>query len=52
MAPRRVFVTVGTTRFDALVEAVLAPEVLDSLEALGYGALTVQYGSGTPPTPR
>jgi len=41
---RTVFVTVGTTRFDKLVAAVLAPAVLQELAARGYRRMTVQFG--------
>ena len=43
---RRVFVTVGTTLFEPLVDAVLAPEVLRVLAGQGYRSVTVQYGKG------
>jgi UDP-N-acetylglucosamine transferase subunit ALG13 len=46
MAGGRVFVTVGTTLFEALVDAVLSPDVLRALAARGYRAVTVQYGRG------
>jgi len=41
---RTVFVTVGTTRFDKLVAAVLAPAVLQELAGRGYRRMTVQFG--------
>ncbi|KAH9856949.1 glycosyltransferase family 1 protein [Lenzites betulinus] len=45
-SPRmHVFLTVGSTRFDALVHAALAPPVLDVLRALGYRSLDVQCGN-------
>lgn len=37
-----VFVTVGTTKFDALVEAVDSIEVAEALIARGYRTLTIQ----------
>ena len=37
-----VLVTVGTTRFDALVRAVDDPVVADALAARGYTKLTIQ----------
>jgi beta-1,4-N-acetylglucosaminyltransferase len=39
-----VFVTVGSTKFPELVEAVLSPEVIDTLCALGFVELCVQHG--------
>ena len=44
---RNVFVTVGTTSFDALVEALDSPAVVDILRARGYTSLTMQIGRGT-----
>ncbi|TBU35911.1 glycosyl transferase [Dichomitus squalens] len=40
-----VFVTVGSTRFDALVQKVLSEPVLDVLRAKGYRTLDVQCGN-------
>ena len=40
-----VFVTVGTTRFDALVEAVDSEEVAAALAGKGYARLVVQLGA-------
>lgn len=40
-----VLVTVGSTRFDALVQAVLSEPVLAALRARGYSRLTVQCGN-------
>ncbi|KAI1795810.1 glycosyl transferase [Ganoderma leucocontextum] len=40
-----VFVTVGSTRFDALVQRVLSEPVLDVLRAKGYRTLDVQCGN-------
>ena len=45
----RVFVTVGSTRFDRLVAAVLGEEVQQFLAGLGYTDLTVQYGNSDVP---
>ena len=42
---RRVFVTVGTTKFDMLIEAVDDPAVASALAARGYTHLTMQIGS-------
>ena len=44
---RNVFVTVGTTSFDALVEALDNPAVVNILRARGYTSLTMQIGRGT-----
>lgn len=40
-----VFLTVGSTRFDALVQAALDQPVLDALRARGYRSLDVQCGN-------
>lgn len=42
---RRVFVTVGSTRFPELIKAVLSEECIRVLVELGYTELCVQYGS-------
>lgn len=47
------FTTVGSTKFDALVEAVLSQPVLTALHLQGYTTLVVQCGNsmvdlGTP----
>eukprot|EP00803_Ostreobium_quekettii_P011352 evm.model.scf_945.4 EVM.evm.TU.scf_945.4 scf_945:43440-43840(+) len=42
----RVFVTVGTTRFDELIRAVDSHEVSNILRSRGHDALVVQKGSG------
>jgi len=44
---RRVFVTVGSTRFPELIKAVLSEECSRILFELGYTELRVQYGSDT-----
>jgi beta-1,4-N-acetylglucosaminyltransferase len=43
---RLVLVTVGTTKFDALVRAVDSEAVADALSAAGYTALVIQAGAG------
>lgn len=40
-----VFVTVGSTRFDALVQTVLSDHLLDVLRTKGYRSLDVQCGN-------
>ena len=47
--PRRVFVTVGTTSFDALVAATTTPEFANALEKLGFDELRLQVGRGKEP---
>ncbi|KAF8810130.1 glycosyltransferase family 1 protein [Phlegmacium glaucopus] len=42
-----VFVTVGSTRFDALIQAVFTEEILSSLCRKGYTSLVVQCGNST-----
>lgn len=44
---RKVFVTVGTTRFDALVQAVDAPEFKAALRERGFSSLLIQLGRGS-----
>lgn len=41
------FVTVGSTRFDDLVECAFSPAFLSSLHRKGYRQLVVQCGSST-----
>jgi beta-1,4-N-acetylglucosaminyltransferase len=43
----RVLVTVGSTKFDPLVHAVLQQNVLDALNAKGYDHLVVQCGNSS-----
>ncbi|KAI7877207.1 glycosyl transferase [Lichtheimia hyalospora FSU 10163] len=40
-----VFVTVGSTGFDELVDVVTTRSFLETLESLGYASLVIQYGS-------
>uniref|UniRef100_A0A803L4Y2 Glycosyl transferase family 28 C-terminal domain-containing protein n=2 Tax=Chenopodium quinoa TaxID=63459 RepID=A0A803L4Y2_CHEQI len=47
ISKRTVFVTVGTTLFDALVKAVDTPEVKQELYAKGYTHLLIQIGRGS-----
>ena len=44
---KSVFVTVGTTSFDALVEAMDSEEMIQTLIETGYDSLTIQRGRGT-----
>lgn len=44
-----VFVTVGTTLFESLVEGVLTEKVLNFLVQHGYRRLVIQYGKGVKP---
>lgn len=44
---KTVFVTVGTTRFDELIESVTSSEVTQVLKARGYTRLVLQVGSGS-----
>jgi beta-1,4-N-acetylglucosaminyltransferase len=46
----KVFATVGTTRFDSLVSALLEPRVLAALSKRGAEQLTVQHGSSPWPS--
>lgn len=43
---KNVFVTVGTTRFDALIQAVDDSRALNRLSSLGYTSLVAQIGHG------
>ncbi|KFG39129.1 glycosyltransferase family 28 C-terminal domain-containing protein [Toxoplasma gondii GAB2-2007-GAL-DOM2] len=47
--PRRVLVTVGTTSFDALIDAVLDPAFLLLLLSRGCRRLVLQFGRGKSP---
>jgi len=40
-----IFVTVGSTRFDALVRRISEPETLEKLRKKGYKTLVVQCGN-------
>eukprot|EP00039_Didymoeca_costata_P011113 m.153306 g.153306 ORF g.153306 m.153306 type:complete len:167 (-) comp15064_c0_seq10:1852-2352(-) len=46
MAEKLVFVTVGTTRFDALIEAVCSQDCIRALKKKGYNRVRVQVGRG------
>eukprot|EP00884_Botryococcus_braunii_P019235 jgi/Botrbrau1/5996/Bobra.104_1s0026.1 len=43
---KQVFVTVGTTKFDALISAVDDPAVAEVLVSKGYSRLVMQVGAG------
>jgi beta-1,4-N-acetylglucosaminyltransferase len=47
---RTIFVTVGTTLFEALIEAAIKEEALKWMEDNGYTKLIIQYGKGKRPT--
>lgn len=49
-AERVVFVTVGTTAFDKLVEVLLLPSSLCALRSLRFTQLRIQFGRGCQPT--
>lgn len=51
MAGLTVFVTVGTTQFDALIKAMVEEDTLETLHHKGYSKVTLQIGHGkfTPP---
>lgn len=42
---KRVFTTVGSTKFPDLIKAVLSTDTIRILEALGVSELCVQYGT-------
>ncbi|KAM3866825.1 UDP-N-acetylglucosamine transferase subunit ALG13 [Diretmus argenteus] len=44
---KTVFVTVGTTRFDELVERVTSPDAVQALKNRGYERLVLQVGQGS-----
>uniref|UniRef100_A0A7S1VH43 UDP-N-acetylglucosamine transferase subunit ALG13 n=1 Tax=Grammatophora oceanica TaxID=210454 RepID=A0A7S1VH43_9STRA len=46
---KTIFVTVGTTKFDLLIEGVTTPEALQWMNKNGYTHLIIQYGKGTKP---
>lgn len=52
MAGKKVFVTVGTTHFNALIEVMSKEETLKILHSKGYTSLVLQIGQGdfVPPT--
>ncbi|KAK8740878.1 hypothetical protein OTU49_002744 [Cherax quadricarinatus] len=46
MEGKTVFVTVGTTRFDALIQAITEEDTLAILREKGYTKVTLQIGQG------
>jgi hypothetical protein len=44
--PRTIFITVGTTQFNALVSAASSPAFLSAARALGYARVLIQHGRG------
>ncbi|XP_049442625.1 UDP-N-acetylglucosamine transferase subunit ALG13 homolog [Epinephelus fuscoguttatus] len=44
---KTVFVTVGTTSFDELIETVTCPEAVQALKARGYERFVLQVGRGS-----
>ncbi|KAL0830787.1 hypothetical protein ABMA28_002907 [Loxostege sticticalis] len=42
---QKCFITVGTTRFDLLVETIMSPSVLESLKKIGCKVITFQIGN-------
>ncbi|XP_017878832.1 UDP-N-acetylglucosamine transferase subunit ALG13 homolog [Ceratina calcarata] len=44
MIKKKIFVTVGTTKFDELIEKLLSREVLEALSMKGYNELVLQIG--------
>ena len=49
--PMQAFVTVGSTKFDDLIEAIASEQLLARLSARGYTRLVVQYGNSKLPKP-
>lgn len=46
MREKRVFVTVGTTKFEKLIETVSRDDILNTLSSLGYKEVLFQTGHG------
>lgn len=44
---KTVFVTVGTTSFDELIETIISSEALETLKSRGYERLVLQVGRGS-----
>ncbi|GFO05953.1 UDP-n-acetylglucosamine transferase subunit alg13 homolog [Plakobranchus ocellatus] len=43
---KKLFVTVGTTQFDTLIEAISSKEIMEVLSNLGFTHVTLQTGRG------
>lgn len=50
MGGKCMFVTVGTTQFDELIDRVSEDSFLDWIVAQNYGSLIIQYGRGSKPS--
>jgi beta-1,4-N-acetylglucosaminyltransferase len=50
MATRTIFITVGTTLFEALIECVVNPFFLNQIALHGFNRVVIQYGKGKTPT--
>lgn len=47
MSTKSVFVTVGTTKFNELIDSVTDRRTLEALKRNGYTSMTLQVGNGT-----
>lgn len=47
MPGKRIFVTVGTTKFDELIRTILNSEILEALSTKGYNELILQIGKSS-----
>lgn len=47
MSSKKVFVTVGTTKFDELIKTVTSTEILEALSNRGYNHLILQIGNSS-----
>lgn len=47
MSGGNVFVTVGTTKFDQLIESITHNNILELLKKSGYESITLQIGNGS-----
>ncbi|XP_076227048.1 alg13 UDP-N-acetylglucosaminyltransferase subunit isoform X2 [Nomia melanderi] len=47
LSRKKVFVTVGTTKFDELIEIILSTEILEALSLKKYNELVLQIGKST-----
>ena len=44
---KTLFVTVGTTKFDKLVETIISNDIIDNIVQSGYNKLIIQRGGGS-----